>query len=346
MRLRPFQTEALAALREAPHVLCVAPTGAGKTRIIEELLRQGERVLLFSPLAALARQQQSALDPRRAAVVNPETRQLPRLLRELRPTLVAVDECHCYCEWGARFRPAFHRIPSVIRALPQPRSLWLTATLPRAMEREIRRQLPGEARALGRFRLGESLHLRALRCPWPERPARLRALLRVYGGSGMIFTRTRNGAESVARLVQATGAAGDRAVRAYHAGLAREERLAIEARAASDANQIIVATSAFGLGLHLPRFRWVILWEAPHSPLALAQLAGRAGRTAEPAFATLLWDEEDFRAPLDPAGVEPLRDLLLHPEPVCREEALAALFAERPLNPGNHCNRCDICSLD
>lgn len=340
--LRPFQAAALRAIQRAPHVICVSPTGSGKTRIVEELARQGERVLLFSPLAALARQQRAALDPSRAIVINPETRQLPKLLREHSPTIVVIDECHCFSEWGETFRPAFRRIPHVIRGLRHPRSLWLTATLPLEAERKIRNAVGGECVRQGSFRLPSALRLRFWRTSWPERPARLHALISLHEGSGIVFAQTRQGAERVGSLLSAMLRGSPRKTRVYHAGLAREERLVIEAEAREQSNLVVVATSAFGLGLHFPQFRWVVLWQAPHSALALAQLVGRVGRFADqPAFATLLWDANDFREPMLSAA-ESLRDLL-QDDRGCREEALAALFEERARQDTLQCGRCDYC---
>src|SRR3954471_14037463 len=67
--LRPFQRSALKLLERSGHVVCIAPTGSGKSRIYEELLaREGPRMLLFSPLVALARQQERSLTDRGIAV--------------------------------------------------------------------------------------------------------------------------------------------------------------------------------------------------------------------------------------------------------------------------------------
>lgn len=345
--LRPFQIAALAAVARSPHVICVAPTGSGKTRILQELVARGERVLLFSPLAALARQHRQDLEPApgkpgRAIVLNPESHQLDRLLREEPPTLVAIDECHCFQEWGETFRPAFLRIPGVIRKLRRPRSLWLTATLPLSIEREIRASVPGGCEKQGSFGLPAELRLRIIPCPWPARPARLHALLSVHDGPGIVFTRTRQGAERVAHLLSAMRLPGGRRVLVYHAGLSREERLAIEALARARDDLVIVATSAFGLGMHFPQLRWVILWQAPHSALALAQLSGRVGRApGQMAYATLLWDENDFAEPISPSA-RTLREMLRDGSG-CREEALAALFEERARNLAARCGKCDAC---
>ena len=59
--LRPFQKDALSALKAPQHIICVAPTGSGKSLIFQEWIRKyRRRTLLITPLVALARQQYSA----------------------------------------------------------------------------------------------------------------------------------------------------------------------------------------------------------------------------------------------------------------------------------------------
>jgi len=82
----------------------------------------------------------------------------------------------------------------------------------------------------------------------------------------------------------------------YHAGMASEERRLIEKQIEERAPQIVIATSAFGMGMDHPHLRWALLWQAPPSLLSLAQAIGRAGRDPlHSSRALIFWEPEDFR---------------------------------------------------
>ncbi len=307
MTLRPFQKEALAALETPCHLICVAPTGSGKSLIYETLLaRRGWRTLLVSPLVALSRQQAARLEAlgiRTGAgsdvrIISPESL-TPRLLRELRvwrPEFLVVDECHCVWDWGERFRPAFNRISESLHALAIPRSLWLTATLPPEAREDLRRKLPAPVREVGSFALPDHLELQTLRVPWSHRLDAVLSWVRRHREPGILFAPTRELAEKLARVFTAEGARTSRSVAHYHAGMSREERVALEERFHAGEIELVVATSAFGLGIHQTRLRWAALWQAPPSLLALAQFLGRAGRDPKlPSTGMVFWDLEDFR---------------------------------------------------
>ena len=131
--LRPFQKQAIEALKSnspSAHVICVAPTGSGKSLIYEEVAAMANRkTLLVTPLVALARQQFKKMKERGISVtmaaggsvegppvnktgawiVSPESLQSPRrqaALASWQPNFLVLDECHCLWEWGERFRPA------------------------------------------------------------------------------------------------------------------------------------------------------------------------------------------------------------------------------------------------
>jgi ATP-dependent DNA helicase RecQ len=75
-----------------------------------------------------------------------------------------------------------------------------------------------------------------------------------------------------------------------------EERRAAERQVEARAHDVIVATSAFGMGMDYAHLEWALLWQAPPSLLALAQAIGRVGRDpSRGGRAICFWDEDDFR---------------------------------------------------
>jgi ATP-dependent DNA helicase RecQ len=371
--LRPFQLQALEALSRPGHVLCVAPTGSGKSLIYENTAKNGRyRTLIVSPLVALARQQAERLaragvrasigtaDPESETwIVSPEILLYPShraAIARFRPRFLVVDECHCLWDWGERFRPAFLLLPKLVREQAIPRSLWLTATLPVPAREELRAAIPPPLTELGGFALPAGLRLSFVRVPWVDRVDALLGWVRDRPEPGIVFAPTREATVRVARLLSALG----RPAIAYHAGFSREERVALERRIADsssdssgdsdNAGLIVVATSAFGMGMDHPRLRWVVLWQAPPSVLALAQSVGRVcRREGDSSHALILWDEEDFRLlewiarGSTRRGEELLRSRALLASARCRGQLLTGYF-ERESGP--RCGRCDFCVGD
>jgi ATP-dependent DNA helicase RecQ len=111
-----------------------------------------------------------------------------------------------------------------------------------------------------------------------------------YAKPGIVYTATRRDAERIADLV---AAAGPRAA-AYHAGLSRAEREAAQNAFMDDELDVIVATTAFGMGVDKPNVRFVLHHAIPESVDAFWQEVGRAGRDGEPSATLLLYRPEDL----------------------------------------------------
>ncbi len=355
LELRPFQKLAIQTLSQPGHLICVSATGSGKSLIYEKLAETpSTRMLLITPLVALGRQQAKKLKDQgiptlltagvgaeggqtfpspktRAWVVSPESLDVPKrqaALRDWKPNLLVVDECHCVWEWGEQFRPSFQKVPQLVEEYSIKRSLWLTATLPQAARRELKSNLRTHVIEQGKFELPANLNLRLKRAPWPDRAEALRRTLIEQTTSGIIFVTTRESTERVARVVESLG----KKILIYHAGMSKEERRAAELAVSLKQVDIIISTSAFGMGMDYPHLKWVILWQAPSSLLSLAQAVGRVGRAGQNGEAILFWDDDDFRLhEWSINGSTRRRQELIevvhfYKTPGCKRKALSAYF--------------------
>ena len=319
---RPGQKEAVQAILSGRDVLCILPTGAGKSLCwqLPAVVHDGLTVVI-SPLIALMRDQvqhlqaigvaavtlDSLMSPEekaeavrrirqgsvRIAFVSPERLEqsaFRQLCREMKPWLAVVDEAHCAVQWGESFRPAYRGIADFLAALPQrPVVCALTATADESMQRTIRAQLGMRRpkRVLLPI-LRENLVHEARTTL--DRTGDVRRIVCTAEGKTVIFCRSRARAEALGDLL---AKAGFRAAY-YHAGMAREARIAVQQRFQEGGVQVLCATSAFGLGVDIPDIRLVIHDYLPDSLIDYIQQSGRAGRDGETARCILLLEPNEL----------------------------------------------------
>jgi ATP-dependent DNA helicase RecQ len=214
---------------------------------------------------------------------------------EAEPSLIVVDEAHCVSAWGHDFRPDYLRLGAAAEALGRPPNLALTATAAPPVRAEIVDRLGLRDPLLvvrGFDRPNISLAVRRFTTAEAKRAALLDQVVDAAGGPGVgiVYAATRRLAEEVAGDLAGRGVRAE----AYHGGLPAGRRREVEAAFAAGGVDVVVATTAFGMGIDKPDVRFVYHHEVADSPDSYYQEIGRAGRDGEPAEAILFYRPEDL----------------------------------------------------
>jgi ATP-dependent DNA helicase RecQ len=386
-QLRPTQARAVEACLAGRDVTVLLPTGGGKSLCYQLpailLARAGQGpTLVVSPLLALMDDQVASLARRgvravalhsgvpwrdQAAAlrelarhelvyVSPERLKNPRLRERLRTTpfaRAAIDEAHCISEWGHDFRPEYAELSWLKRELGLP-VMALTATATPRVQREIEESLglrDPERVSAPFLRANLGFHVKLAddgrtRTAWAVEE--LRALgfdARRPTQRAIVFTITRRRAQQVQRALRKAG------IRAgyYHAGRRDSARARAAALFEAGTTPVLVATSAFGMGVDLPGVRAVLHVEAPETLEAYVQQAGRAGRGGEPATCWLAYAPGDRRVHERLAGAAPTSGAREGANAleayafgrICRQIQLARHFGDLSASA---CGACDVCT--
>jgi ATP-dependent DNA helicase RecQ len=322
--LRHEQLLGMRHLLDGRDVLVVMPTGAGKSAIyqVPAILLDGPTVVV-SPLIALQRDQVTSLRattaPPAAAINSAQPAQdNERIWREFtedrteylflapeqlanadtlhrlhqaRPSLFVVDEAHCVSAWGHDFRPDYLRLRHVIERLGHPPVLALTATASGPVRADVVEHLGlRDATVIVAGFDRPNLHLSARFCTdADERRRMVTDWVAEREGPGLLYVPTRKDAERYAADLVARGVAAA----AFHAGMKADDRRRVQDGFTRNEVGVVVATSAFGMGIDKPDVRFVAHAATPGSLDAYYQEIGRAGRDGDPAEVVLFHRPED-----------------------------------------------------
>ena len=317
---RPVQEQVILSVLAGRDTLALMPTGGGKslTYQIPGLASEGVCIVV-TPLIALMKDQvdrlrklgiralaiHSGLSARQIDIdldncvygdvkflyVAPErlASEAFRLrVQRMNVSLLAVDEAHCISQWGYDFRPSYLRIAELRERIPGVPVLALTASATPRVADDIMEKLRFAEPHLLRSDFSRPNLSYAVRHT-DDKNEQLLRIIRNVGGSGIVYVRTREGAEQVAAFLRDEGISAEY----YHGGLGHAERSMRQEAWISGRTPVMVATNAFGMGIDKPDVRYVVHYTMCDSLESYYQEAGRAGRDGRRSYAVLLISSDD-----------------------------------------------------
>ncbi len=312
---RKPQEEIITATIQKQNTIVLLPTGGGKSLCyqIPTLLQKGICIVI-SPLIALMNDQVNQLNEKNIKAIaltsqlnfeatitafdnlqfgnskflylSPEKLQNPLIqekIKQLNVSLIAIDEAHCISEWGHDFRPSYLKLQLLKDICPNANIMALTATATPRVLLDIKDELNLQDAIIFKKSFKRN-NLKFSVITSEDIYGQLIQSLQKINGSSIIYAGTRKQTKEISNFLTKKGFKSNY----YHGGLTTATKSLAYNNWISNKISIMVATTAFGMGINKPDVRAVIHIATPNSVENYLQEAGRAGRDDKPANATII----------------------------------------------------------
>ena len=327
-KLRRHQLKPISSICSARDTFVLAPTSSGKSAIyqIPALLHANQITVVLEPTLALMHDQTRKLrvlgiaaEYMDSAMTKSErTDSLKRfqegkvnilyitperfvsesflcILRGMKLFMLVVDECHCVLDWGGSFRSDYLQIGEAINSLSErPVITALTATASKEDIEQICTLLHMKKPAIFENDLYRK-NLIFIKKYADDRKAKLTLLYqylkKYHTGCSIVYCNTKKAVDAVHELLEKRYPGK---VCKCHSNMGAAKRASHELQFLKGEKQIMVATSAFGMGVDMGEVDLVIHFNMPLSVTDYVQQAGRAGRQGQKAHCVLLYSDDDY----------------------------------------------------
>lgn len=319
----PLQEEAIECIVNGRDLLLISPTGGGKSLVYQlAALRLDGVAVIVCPLLALMSQQveklksigvradflNSTLNPgeqddlayalRDQSIdllfLSPEKLLQPSVIGVLEHTKVAffaIDEAHCIVQWGQGFRPEYGSLGEIKRRFNDVPIVAMSGSADAKTQAHIQTSLG----LCDPLILQRSYNRENIEITISQKRLAKKQLLNFISndismGSGIVYCRSRRKVEELSAWLNGQGVKS----LYYHSNVSDFDKKRMLETFSKENNIVMVATSAFGMGVDFEQVRFVVHMDLPSNIESYYQEIGRAGRDGRTAKALLLYGLQDL----------------------------------------------------